>query len=93
MPTSRLGRTRLQEARYRFLAHGAAPAGTPRPIVDKLNTALRARSPDATVQRPLPTAHGFVSPEEETPEAAHALLKHEIKLWHDVITANKIAAQ
>jgi tripartite-type tricarboxylate transporter receptor subunit TctC len=32
-------------------------------------------------------------PEEETPEAAHAVLKHEIKLWHDVITANKIAAQ
>jgi len=71
-----------------------APAGTPRPIVDKLNTALRAALADATVQKTFADG-GMVlfPPEEETPEAAHALLKHEIKLWHDVITANKIAAQ
>jgi hypothetical protein len=30
-------------------------------------------------------------PEEETPEAASALLKREIKLWGDVIRANHIA--
>jgi putative tricarboxylic transport membrane protein len=71
-----------------------APAGTPRPIIDKLNTALRAALADATVQKTFADG-GMVlfPPEEETPEAAHALLKHEIKLWHDVITANKIAAQ
>jgi hypothetical protein len=32
------------------------------------------------------------SPNEETPEAAAVLLKREIKLWGDVIRANKIAA-
>jgi len=32
-------------------------------------------------------------PEEETPEAAAALLEREIKLWGDVIRANHIAAQ
>ena len=30
---------------------------------------------------------------EETPEAASALLKSEIKLWGEVISANHIAAQ
>jgi tripartite-type tricarboxylate transporter receptor subunit TctC len=33
-----------------------APAGTPRPIVDKLNSALRLRSPMPRWTRPLPTA-------------------------------------
>ena len=32
-------------------------------------------------------------PDEQTPEAAAALLKREIKLWGDVIRANGIAAQ
>ena len=35
---------------------------------------------------------GF-APYEETPEAASALLKREIKLWGDVIRANHIATQ
>ncbi len=71
-----------------------APAGTPRPIVNRLNTALRTALADATVQKTFAEG-GMVlfPPEEETPEAAHALLKDEIKLWHDVITANEIAAQ
>ena len=33
-----------------------APAGTPRPIVDKLNAALRVALADAKVQKTLPTA-------------------------------------
>jgi tripartite-type tricarboxylate transporter receptor subunit TctC len=71
-----------------------APAGTPRPIVDKLNAALRAALADAKVQKTF--ADGGMdefSPGEATPEAASALLKREIKLWGDVIRANKIAAQ
>jgi hypothetical protein len=32
-------------------------------------------------------------PQQETPEAAAALLKSEIKLWGDVIRANNISAQ
>ncbi len=71
-----------------------APAGTPRPIVDKLNAALRAALADAKVQKTF--ADGGMdefSPGEATPEAASALLKREIKLWGDVIRANQIAAQ
>jgi len=71
-----------------------APAGTPRPIVDRLNTALRAALADAKVQKTF--ADGGMDlfpPGEETPEAASALLKREIKLWGEVIRANQIAAQ
>jgi tripartite-type tricarboxylate transporter receptor subunit TctC len=70
-----------------------APAGTPRPIIDKLNAALRTALADAKVQKSF--ADGGMdefSPNEETPEAAAVLLKREIKLWGDVIRANKIAA-
>ena len=35
----------------------------------------------------------FTPDDEETPEAARALLKREVKLWGDVIRANHIAAQ
>jgi tripartite-type tricarboxylate transporter receptor subunit TctC len=71
-----------------------APAGTPRPIVDKLNTALRAALADAKVQKTF-AEDGMdeFPPDEETPEAASALLKREIKLWGDVIRDNHIAAQ
>jgi tripartite-type tricarboxylate transporter receptor subunit TctC len=71
-----------------------APAGTPRPIVDKLNSALRATLADAKVQKLF--ADGGMdefAADEETPEAASALLKREIALWGDVIRANHIAAQ
>jgi tripartite-type tricarboxylate transporter receptor subunit TctC len=71
-----------------------APAGTPRPIVDKLNSALRAALADAKLNKTF--ADGGMDlypPEEETPEAAAALLEREIKLWGDVIRANHIAAQ
>jgi tripartite-type tricarboxylate transporter receptor subunit TctC len=71
-----------------------APAGTPRPIVDKLNSALRVALADPNVAKTF--AEGGMDrypPDEETPEAASALLKREIKLWGDVIRANNIAAQ
>jgi tripartite-type tricarboxylate transporter receptor subunit TctC len=71
-----------------------APAGTPRPIVDKLNTALRAALADSKVQKIFADGGMDEYPsDEETPEAAGALLKQEIKLWGDVIRANHIAAQ
>jgi len=71
-----------------------APAGTPRPIIDKLNSALRAALADPKVQKSF--ADGGMDefgPGEQTPEAASVLLKSEIKLWGEVIRANKIAAQ
>ena len=71
-----------------------APAGTPKPIVDKLNAALRTALADPKVQKLF--ADGGMdeyTADEETPEAAGALLKREIKLWGDVIRANHMAAQ
>jgi tripartite-type tricarboxylate transporter receptor subunit TctC len=71
-----------------------APAGTPRPIVDKLNSALRTALADARVQKTFAEGGMDLYPaNEETPEAAAALLKSEIKLWGEVIRANHIAAQ
>ena len=69
------------------------PTGTPRPIIDKINVALRAALADAKVQRTF--ADGGMDEfgaDEETPEAGSAP-KREIKLWGDVIHANHIAAQ
>jgi tripartite-type tricarboxylate transporter receptor subunit TctC len=69
-----------------------APTGTPRPIIDKLNSALHAALEDPKAQNTF--AEGGMEPfpsTEKTPEAASVLLKREIKLWGDVIRANHIA--
>jgi tripartite-type tricarboxylate transporter receptor subunit TctC len=71
-----------------------APAGTPRPIVDRLNGALRRAFADAKVRKTFEEGGmDLFPPEEQTPEAASALLKRELKLWGDVIRANNISAQ
>ena len=71
-----------------------APAGTPRPLVDRLNAALRHALADATVRKTLEEGGmELFPPDQQTPEAASALLKREIKLWGDVIRANNISAQ
>jgi tripartite-type tricarboxylate transporter receptor subunit TctC len=68
-----------------------APAGTPQPIVAKLNAALRAAIADAKVQKLFADGGMETYPSnQETPAAASALLKAEIKLWGDVIRANHI---
>ena len=70
-----------------------APAGTPRPIIDRLNAALRAALADAKVRK-IFTEGGMdlFPPGQETPEAASTLFKNELKLWGDVIRANNITA-
>jgi tripartite-type tricarboxylate transporter receptor subunit TctC len=71
-----------------------APASTPRPIVDKLNRALRTALADPKLRKTYGDGGMDEYPhDEETPEAASALLKREIKLWGDVIRANHIATQ
>ncbi len=71
-----------------------APAGTPRPIVDRLNAALRHALADATVRKTFDQGGmELFPPDQQTPEAATALLQREIKLWGDVIRANNISAQ
>jgi tripartite-type tricarboxylate transporter receptor subunit TctC len=71
-----------------------APAGTPKPIVDKLNAALRTALADPHVKELFADGGMDEYPADElTPEAAAALLKNEIKLWGDVVRDNHIAAQ
>jgi tripartite-type tricarboxylate transporter receptor subunit TctC len=71
-----------------------APARTPRPIIDKLNSALRVALADAKLRKTYTDGGMDLYPQdEEAPEAASALLKREIKLWGDVIRANHIATQ
>jgi tripartite-type tricarboxylate transporter receptor subunit TctC len=70
------------------------PAGTPRSSVDKLNAALRAALADPDTQKLFAKGGMDEYPaDEETPEAASALLKREIALWGDVIRKNHIEAQ
>jgi tripartite-type tricarboxylate transporter receptor subunit TctC len=74
--------------------HMLAPAGTPRPSIDRLNAALRTALADAKVQKTFADGDMDEFPsDDETPEAAAALLKREIAPWGDVIRANHIAAQ
>jgi len=68
-----------------------APKGTPRPIIDKLNAALRATMADPKVQKTFADGGFLPFPADQmTPEAASALLKREIPLWGEVIKANHI---
>jgi tripartite-type tricarboxylate transporter receptor subunit TctC len=67
------------------------PAKTPRPIVDKINASLRVALDDPKVKKLF--ADGGMdeySSEEETPEAASAMLKREIVFWGDLIRTNHI---
>jgi tripartite-type tricarboxylate transporter receptor subunit TctC len=71
-----------------------APAATPRPIIEKLNNALRVALTDAKLRQTFSDGGMDLYPQdEESPEAAQALLMREVKLWGDVIRANHIAAQ
>jgi putative tricarboxylic transport membrane protein len=71
-----------------------APAATPRPIIQKLNQALRVALTDAKLRKTYNDGGMDLYPQDqESPEAARALLKNEVKLWGDVIRANHIAAQ
>jgi len=71
-----------------------APAATPRPIIEKLNSALRVALTDAKLRKTFSDGGMDLYPQdEESPEAAQALLSREVKLWGDVIRANHIAAQ
>ncbi len=70
-----------------------APTDTPRGIVDRLNGALRHALADAKVRKTFADAGmEMFPPDQQTPEAASALLGREIKLWGEVIRANKITA-
>jgi len=60
-----------------------APAGTPKPIVDRLNTALRAALADETVRKRI-IAEG-AEPEPTTPEEHAAIIDAEYSKWSTLI--------
>jgi tripartite-type tricarboxylate transporter receptor subunit TctC len=70
-----------------------APAGTPRPIIDKLNAVLQGVMDDPAIVKawadtgvaPYPMA-------QRSPQAAQALLHSEIVRWGEVVRANNIQA-
>ncbi len=69
-----------------------APAGTPKPIIEKLNAALRVALTDPRVNKTF--ADGgmdIFAKDDQTPQYADDLLKREIKLWGEVIRANHIS--
>jgi tripartite-type tricarboxylate transporter receptor subunit TctC len=69
------------------------PAGTPRPIIDKINAALRTALADPKVQKNFADGGMDEFPAtQETPEDASTLLVQQIALWRDVIRTNHIAA-
>ena len=71
-----------------------APAGTPSSIIDKLNAALRTALADPKVRKTYSDGGMDEYPsDQETPEAAAALLKSQIALWSEVVRENHIAKQ
>ena len=70
------------------------PSATPHPIVDKLNAALRTTLADPKLKKLFADGGMDEYPaDEQTPEAASALLKKEIALWGDVIRTNHMSGQ
>ncbi len=71
-----------------------APKGTPRNIIDKLNTAAVNTLGDPAIRQKL-TAQGFEIPprEQQTPEALGAYQKAEIEKWWPIIKEANIKAE
>jgi tripartite-type tricarboxylate transporter receptor subunit TctC len=68
-----------------------APAGTPRPIIDQLNAALRKAIADPKIRKAFDDVSASeIPPAQQTPEALGALLHSEIKRWGEVVRAAKI---
>jgi tripartite-type tricarboxylate transporter receptor subunit TctC len=68
-------------------------AGTPKPVIDRLNEALQLALADPKVRKSFAESGMSTFPtDERSPEAATAKLRSEIKRWGDVIRANNIAA-
>jgi|SRR5262245_44804849 len=68
-----------------------APAGTPQPVIDKLNTALQEVAEDpAIVKAWAATGVAPYAKSERSPQAAQALLHAEIARWGQVVRENDI---
>lgn len=70
------------------------PAGTPRPVIDRLNAALRDALNDPQVRKSYEEKSiEMYPPEEWTPEAAAAHVSKELVYWTKVIRENNIKAE
>ena len=80
---------------YMAVWHGIwAPKGTPRPVVDKLNGAIREALADPEVRKRLADLGQEIPPPgEQTPEALRAHHKAEIDKWWPVIRKAGITVQ
>ena len=67
--------------------HGLyAPKGTPKPVLDKLNAALKTAIQDPSFKEALAKLGSApVSPDQATPEALQKHLKAEIDKWGPII--------
>jgi tripartite-type tricarboxylate transporter receptor subunit TctC len=71
-----------------------APKGTPKPIIAKLNEALRKALADpATHKRLVDLAQEIFPPDQQTPEALQKFQQAEIDQWWPIIKAADIKAQ
>jgi tripartite-type tricarboxylate transporter receptor subunit TctC len=70
--------------------HGIyAPKGTPRPILDKMNAAVRAALKDPDVMKRMADLGAEIAPDSKlTPEGLQTWLKSEIDKWGPVIRAS-----
>lgn len=69
----------------------AAPAKTPRPVIERLQREIAAAVADAEVQKKLRELN--IDPRSSTPEQAAALLVNDIKRWSAVIERAGIPKQ
>ena len=69
----------------------AAPAKTPRPVIDRLQREIAATVADPAVQQKLKALN--VEPRSSTPEQTAALLVSDIKRWSEVIERAGIPKQ
>jgi tripartite-type tricarboxylate transporter receptor subunit TctC len=77
----------------RFWQGMFAPAGTPKPILETLNAALRLALADPNVRKSFEQADYSIFPkEEQTTAAADLLLRAEIARWGGIIRTNNIEA-
>jgi tripartite-type tricarboxylate transporter receptor subunit TctC len=71
-----------------------APKGTPKPIIDKLNAALRQALADpATRKKLVDLSQEIYPPEQQTPEALATFQQAEIDKWWPIIKEMGIKVQ
>jgi tripartite-type tricarboxylate transporter receptor subunit TctC len=67
-----------------------APAGTPRPVIDRLSEALKVVNDDPAVAKQIAGLESVVfDPSQATPDALRTRLDSQIKLWTPIIESAK----